>query len=52
MTGFVNRAADAIHLDFSRTINKVSHDVLIAELEILGKWTIRWVEHLSIRFRG
>lgn len=45
MISFVDRdrAVDVICLCFSKTINKVYHNILIDKLEILDKWTIRWV---------
>lgn len=46
MTSFVDRdrAVGVMCLDFSKTISKVFHNILIVKLEILDEWTIRWVE--------
>jgi len=48
MTGWVEegRAVDAVHLDFSKAFDAVSHNFLLGNLRKCGldEWTVRWIE--------
>ena len=49
MTGWVDkgRAVDAVYLDFSKTFDTVSHNILLGKLRKCGldEWSVRWIEN-------
>jgi len=49
MTGWVDerRAVDVVYLDFSKTFDTVSHNILLGKLGKCGldEWSVRWIEN-------
>jgi len=49
MTGWVDeeRVTDVVYLDFSKTFDTVSHNVLLGKLRKCGldEWSVRWIEN-------
>ena len=49
ITGLVDggRTVDVVYFDFSRTVDTVSHNILIVKLRKCGidEWTVRWIEN-------
>jgi len=49
MTGWVDEgtAVDVVYLDFSKTFDIVSHNILLGKLRKCGldEWSVRWIEN-------